>query len=1398
MVPTAVAAASAAAAAAVVPVPLLPVVPSRRPITIHTASLVHVATGRPLTPFQSTRTRRGERSASLQLLTPVSARGALFSASSPHTPSNSVDNFPRSTSGDSIAGQRSAADSARHTTLLMMLDAAAGLSVTALPGGGGSSGLHTHTATEAPSRGSFTHSGFPHELRPISMEELADKDGAGTGAMVEVMETTQQEQQQQKQHASSDSPSAASAAAVIATRALSINVAVPSAAAHHKHADSLSESRTRASPSGRSCADEAALRERDRRQAQVHATAHRQQQPSKGIFRAYSGSDASPHSRRHDNALADSPVSPASPHYSASHAAASNASAARSSLEAQPSPQSLPHHSHPHPHHQQQQQHPSHASVSFDVRVSSVSVAPHSPSQRGRDHTSSGAPNFSPPHPVSPALHSLRRQGSQVSVGSAASSAEDGAGAGAYANASIHPWTLFFSCHTAEDEFRSVLMSGSTDAACEDQPQGTCKANGAGAGSTTGGANSTRHMLLNVSVMLLLFFSTFAPDAQNYHEAPAAYNKKLALAATGGVLLLLIAVLNRHKHRYHAWLGPVATGAHANLGLGLGSHAHSYLSPGSSPQSHSTNPSGVAASALEGSKVHTGVSAAATSPSHAPYSYTVSDPFFSLLSPHVLLAVLFCISGCVWAASCNAFNNELPSQYSTQSAPMLGFMLLGFLSLDAFLYAHMSVVSWLVSAVYVVCALWFQNHAEGRLYSVARCVFVVGANVVLCHHSYRTEMSVRRSFLRQQQLHSARKELQQETAELRSEVFSLVLERFDIADQTRGGIASQTGRRGVKGARSAGGAGAGASGGAGGGGAVSDDVKYLMDLASPLEKAMKLLQELECDRRLTKRQFDKVRRIIEQLGSSHENIFRPKMAQIVGSTRQHGSSSAAATSAAAIAAAATAGQARLSRQQQPGRDSAVSDASAQGLPDPRRHSGHVSERVPTSIPAAVEGGNGSGDGGDGGGGSVGGGDASEPSVSADGASADEGSSAGVSGAEAHAMPQQLDADTIKWLTRLVAGDDPVDADADADDSPGPADTQTAVVASPSSQHTRCSPDELSSPMRMLSSEEEHTVAVLTEQLTEWSFDVFEVCKLTNDRPLFFLGLVLFRKNGLINSLHIDKLTLCNFLNAIENGYDATQPYHHATHAADVTRSMHFFLHKGGLKAAADLTSLDVLSALLASLIHDYAHGGLNSNFMVKSHSDLALTYNDRNVLESMHLSLAFKEMRKPANNILACLAPAQQESVRRTVIDMVLATDLGSHFEIMGHFKNALPRLLSCAPDRESEPGKVLLLKMGLKCADIAHAAKPLDQHINWSERITEEFFRQGDRERAIGLPVSPFMDRTSPNIAKAQLGFIDFIAAPMLSLWLEFLNKSEEDVPCGNMIKINREHWVQLQGQTA
>ena len=55
-------------------------------------------------------------------------------------------------------------------------------------------------------------------------------------------------------------------------------------------------------------------------------------------------------------------------------------------------------------------------------------------------------------------------------------------------------------------------------------------------------------------------------------------------------------------------------------------------------------------------------------------------------------------------------------------------------------------------------------------------------------------------------------------------------------------------------------------------------------------------------------------------------------------------------------------------------------------------------------------------------------------------------------------------------------------------------------------------------------------------------------------------------------------------------------------------------------------------------------------------------------------------------------------------------------------------------------------------CSDLSNPTKPLDIYRQWVDRIMDEFFRQGDREREIGMEVSPMCDRYNATIEKSQV----------------------------------------------
>ena len=116
--------------------------------------------------------------------------------------------------------------------------------------------------------------------------------------------------------------------------------------------------------------------------------------------------------------------------------------------------------------------------------------------------------------------------------------------------------------------------------------------------------------------------------------------------------------------------------------------------------------------------------------------------------------------------------------------------------------------------------------------------------------------------------------------------------------------------------------------------------------------------------------------------------------------------------------------------------------------------------------------------------------------------------------------------------------------------------------------------------------------------------------------------------------------------------------------------------------------------------------------------------------------------------MLIGLSTQDFRSIRKMIIEMILATDMSKHFEKFGAFKvrNEVSRDL----DLDSHPDKMLVYSIILKSADIGHTAKPLELHQVWTYKVVEEFYCQGDLEREHSLPISMYCDRLTTDLAKS------------------------------------------------
>jgi len=262
-------------------------------------------------------------------------------------------------------------------------------------------------------------------------------------------------------------------------------------------------------------------------------------------------------------------------------------------------------------------------------------------------------------------------------------------------------------------------------------------------------------------------------------------------------------------------------------------------------------------------------------------------------------------------------------------------------------------------------------------------------------------------------------------------------------------------------------------------------------------------------------------------------------------------------------------------------------------------------------------------------------------------------------------------------------------------------------------------------------------------------------------------------------LEINPDAFASFVRQIGDGY-LPNPYHNALHAADVLQYSHLFLLKG-LKERAGLEPLHIAAFLIAGLVHDFKHPGLTNGFLEKTQNEIAVRYNDVSTLENYHISEAFALIKDMA--LLSHLKPEEYRTFRTLMIQCVLGTDMVKHQQ---HLVEAQSKLGLADLSQE----KNIVLPIFTHAADIGNLTRPFEVSRQWSAKVIQEFFEQGDKERELGLPVSFLCDRFTVRIEKSQIGFISGIVLPYFSAINASFPSFEDTV---NNLNTNRATWMRI-----
>lgn len=289
----------------------------------------------------------------------------------------------------------------------------------------------------------------------------------------------------------------------------------------------------------------------------------------------------------------------------------------------------------------------------------------------------------------------------------------------------------------------------------------------------------------------------------------------------------------------------------------------------------------------------------------------------------------------------------------------------------------------------------------------------------------------------------------------------------------------------------------------------------------------------------------------------------------------------------------------------------------------------------------------------------------------------------------------------------------------------------------------------------------------------------------------------------------------NFFGKIDRMYNPQIPYHGRAHACDVMGTSEWLLRS--MYISERTTLLDHFVSIVASAVHDVGHPGRTNAFQMATMAPLALRYNDKSILENMHVASAFEIMQDDADsnwfqfflkeNREAEGSHNVQQYVRKGLIESVLATDMAKHSK---HVSDLIEFVEEETHDDEDSAlawesmgkqkaldKKLFMLASVLHAADISNPCKPHKIMLNWTEKVLAEFWNQGDEELRLGLEVSPLCDRQAgmKAVPKGQIGFINFVVQPFYAPMVRIIPEAQEAL---DALEENKVFWQKQDEQGA
>ncbi|XP_057201809.1 cGMP-specific 3',5'-cyclic phosphodiesterase isoform X2 [Triplophysa rosa] len=305
------------------------------------------------------------------------------------------------------------------------------------------------------------------------------------------------------------------------------------------------------------------------------------------------------------------------------------------------------------------------------------------------------------------------------------------------------------------------------------------------------------------------------------------------------------------------------------------------------------------------------------------------------------------------------------------------------------------------------------------------------------------------------------------------------------------------------------------------------------------------------------------------------------------------------------------------------------------------------------------------------------------------------------------------------------------------------------------------------------------------RLLDFSFSDFDLTDVETTQATIRM----FVDLKLVQNFQMKYKSLCQWIFSVKKNYRKNVVYHNWRHAFNTSQSMFAVLKSGQVQN--NLSDLEVLALMIATLSHDLDHRGVNNSYIKRSEHPLAQLY-CHSTMEHHHFDQCLMILNGPGNQILSGLSLEEYKTTLKMIEKAILATDLAVYMKKRTEFFELAKNSQFVWEDEEHRD---LLRSMLMTACDISAITKPWPVQKRIAELVATEFFEQGDKERQeLNIEPIDLMNREKRDqIPSMQVSFIDAICT---QLYEALTGLSEFCSPLLEGCRRNRQNWKILAEQ--